>query len=495
MIPTDKVVSITINTEPRLLTDDNLSLLLLVESDVYLPTGNRFRKYTSTVAVGQDRPSTSEGYKAALEFFAQYPNGTMAIARRFATPTAGEILGGAATTLLATWNAIATGALKLSIDGTVVTVSDLDFTEAATMPAVAAIVQTAIDADKAGVQVTWTGSRFYITSGTTGAASSIGFSTAPASGTDIGGLLGFQAASLGVVNTVGALAETIQESLDAILATDSSWYPMTFTNEVTDQNVQDAAAWAEANYRLYQQTTNEVSALDPTNTTDIGSLLQAASYSYSSIIYDPLKEYAAVSYLARLAAVNPKQADSMITMMFKTLPGITPAANLTPAQAAALDAKNINYYTYFGNQTGDQTAIVSNGTQASGMFTDTRYGLDWLKTHLQTSVFNYQLSSKRVTGTDKGVARIVHTLQAAMLDAVSNGFVAEGVWNGDPLATPSGGVIVDTGDTLKNGFYVYGAPVATAGNTTTRVYSGITILVIGAGAIQGVQIAINFQGN
>jgi hypothetical protein len=467
MIPTDKVVRVTISTTPRTLTASNFSTLLLVESDAYLPAGQRLRTYPSLSAVGIDHPTDSEFYKAATVFFEQTPGATLLGGRRFATATKGELIGGVYDSIIGHWAAVTTGSLKFALNGAPLELDGLNFASVETMTDVAAVIQAALTTSHPGALISFVNTAFagnagfgqggfgqggfgtgnagvgyfYLESDTTGTTSSVGFGVTPAAGVDVSSMLGVTATSNGVLATPGMAGESIAQSLTNLMAINNSWYGLTFTNEIVSADMLAVGAWAEANKKLFGQTTNDVNCVNPYSAEDIGSELMALGYDYSMIQYDPVVEYAAVSYLARLMAVDFTQPDSAITMAFKTEPGIQPA-NLTVVQTDALDAKNINYFTYFGS-TGSVIAVIMNGTQASGQFTDERQGLDWLSAYIGINVFNYLAVNKKVPQTDKGVTRIVNVIEAALAQAVSNGLVADGgVWEGNPIGT------VKTGDTL-----------------------------------------------
>lgn len=109
---------------------------------------------------------------------------------------AGKLTGATGvTTTLGTWTAVIDGAFKVAIDGSTATaVGPIDFSSGVTtMANVASKIQTAIRAVGTGgftsatVAFDTTNTQFIITSGTTGASSSVSQLTAPASGTNISG--------------------------------------------------------------------------------------------------------------------------------------------------------------------------------------------------------------------------------------------------------------------------------------------------------------------
>lgn len=110
--------------------------------------------------------------------------------------TAGTLTGATgATTTIGTWTAVADGAFKVAIDGgTAQAVGPIDFSSGVTtMANVASKIQAAVRAVSTGgftnatVTFNTETSQFVITSGTTGASSSVSQLTAPTSGTNISG--------------------------------------------------------------------------------------------------------------------------------------------------------------------------------------------------------------------------------------------------------------------------------------------------------------------
>lgn len=483
-IPTNKIVAITTTVQPRAATGSAFNGLLIIESTGLRPNASRVGEYASLDEVGLDYPTSSAPFLAAQTFFAQQPHPTrLFIGSRFIAPTSGQLLGSADfDASLADFTAIVNGELQLAINGAEQTISAIDLHTATTFAGVAQLLQTAIAAVVAGTTVKFTPSGFLITAPTTGPNSTIGFGEVAPAGTDLAPLLAIRQAD-GASVTNGSAVESITQSLQALSAASPLWYGFNFTSEIVDADILAAAAWAEANQRIFGFTTNEAAVLDSNSTTDIGSLLDVKGYNYTFWQYDNVVEYASVSWFARAFAVDFTQPNSTITMKFQTEPGITPVP-LTLAQSDVLDSKNGNYYSFFGT-----TALIAEGVMASGQFFDERHGLDWFQNNIQIAVFNAVQTGTKIPQTDKGVARLVHAIEAACADAVNNGFIAEGVWNGNPVGT------VQTGDTLASGFYVYGAPVSSqsAASFSARNAPPITVLAIGAGAIHKVNIALNFQ--
>jgi hypothetical protein len=265
---------------------------------------------------------------------------------------------------------------------------------------------------------------------------------------------------------------------------------VTFTNEVDTTEVDCAYAWGTANGRMCVQTSSDPNCLSATSTTDLASVAAAGSYNgYAGVVYDPLGGYDAVAYLANLQSINWNLPAAMRPMMFQQLTGITPS-NIGTTAAGVLKTKNCNYYSYFGALNSSSSyAMVAPGIMSSGMWTDKRIGIDWLTAWLQNGVFVY-LATNYVPQTNAGVAQILHCIATLMAQAVTNGLIAKGgIWNGNAIGT------VVSGQTLADGWYAYGQPIATQSQAQfdARNAPPITIIAIGAGAIQGVQLQLNWQ--
>ena len=173
--PVNKIVKVNILTSPTFPARKGFGLLLIVGSSARLPVGDRIRFYSDMDSVGADFSSTDEEYKAAQVFFSQSPApNQLAIGRRFAAAVPGELIGGLGiTTDIAAWQAVTTGAFKIKLDGVEKSLTAMDFSGAANLNAVAAVVQAKLTVAAAGATIVYNGSRFIVQSATTGATSTV----------------------------------------------------------------------------------------------------------------------------------------------------------------------------------------------------------------------------------------------------------------------------------------------------------------------------------
>lgn len=486
MIPVNNVVKVNILSSPIFPARRGFGILLILGTSAVLNTAERSREYLDLDGVGSDFGTNSEEYKAATIFYAQSPNPrVLRVGRRYNTAVGGENVGSKLPTAdIATWQAVTTGAMNVNIDGTVKSISALNFSTDTNLVAVAARIQTAlVTAGAVGAKCTYSGTRFVIGSGTTGPTSSVGYTVAPGTGVYIGNMLGTDA-SKNPTLTVGSLAEAAPAALSAQQDYNSSWYGLHFTTTATEQDCKDAALWCEARTKIFGYTTTATAALSAASTTDLGYAMKAAGYRRTFGMYDPVDSYAAISAMARAFAVNFNSPSSALTLKFKTLPGVTPE-NLSGTDKSVLDAKNLNYYTYFGD-----SPMLAEGKMASGVFFDEVHGLDWLQNAIETNVFGYLYSrTTKVPQTDRGVQLIMQQIEKALAQGVENGLLAPGTWNGGEFGA------LRTGDFLKSGYYIYASSVQTQNQSDreARKAPPITCAAKGAGALHNVDVSVSFD--
>lgn len=247
--------------------------------------------------------------------------------------------------------------------------------------------------------------------------------------------------------------ETLLQAVNACLQY-TNWYGLAIADsaDLVEADVISVAAAIEASSlsRILAVTTADVNVLVAGNTDNIGYKLKAAGYARTFWQYSSNSKYAAISAFGRAFTVNFTGSNTTITLKFKTEPGIT-YETLTTAQAAAIDAINGNIYVYYAND----TAIIQQGVMANGDFFDERHGLDWLQNYVQTNLYNLlYTSTTKIPQTDGGVTRLMTNVEASLDQAVNNGLIAPGVWNGGPIGQ------IESGDTLTKGYYVYADAVA-----------------------------------
>lgn len=481
-----RLVSVTINLSPLAPARRGFgTLLILGDSSVINPV-ERIRSYTGIEGVANDFGTSASEYKAAAAYFGQTPRPrSLAIGRWVRTASAALLKGAVLTPtqqIIATWQAITTGSFKITIDGVVVTATAMDFSGAANLNAVAAIIQTKIAA--AGTCI-FNGGQFIITSITTGVASTISFAEPTGAGADISTMLKMTSA-LGLAPIQGADAETPVEAVAVLADMSSLWYGLAFSATVmpTIDEAKDVAAFVQASTvsRIYGITETDTRVLDAGYTTDIPSIMKGLAYTRTFVQYSP-NVVAICSFFGRAFAVNFNANRSTITMMYKQEPGITPEL-ITETQAATLKDKRCNVFVTYDND----TSIIQYGVMSGPAYFDEIHGLDWLQNAVQNSIYTLLYTSNtKIPQTDAGSNQLVNEVNKCLDESVNNGLVAPGVWNQDGFGQ------LERGQFLKSGYYVYIQPMALQAQSEreTRKAPPISVAAKLAGAIQEVDVIIN----
>lgn len=483
-IPVSTVVNVSIAIGAAFPQRAGFGTLLLVTKETgVIGIAERIRSYSNLDGVAADWDATTEVNKAATAYFGQQPKPTaFKVATRYETDQAAELRGGSVTDP-APLIAVTDGSFAISIDGVAEDITALDFSSDVLLTDIADTIETALQVVATGGYTAATcvhdGSRFFITSGTTGLTSTIEFLTtvSPASGTDISSILQMRQGEGTKVN--GIAGETIAQSLDSIQNVDSDWYGLLFTKEVRDGatinaevGVDQAAAWCEARTKVFFNTSNDLDVLDSVTTNDVVSRFQDQDYRRTMSIFSSFPDqYPSASAAGRAFTVNFSTVNSTITLKFKQFPGIT-VESLTQSQKAVLDSKHGNALIDVGGSNMFAESFMANGT-----FFDETHGIDWLENAIQTNVFGYLLTrTTKVPYTNKGVAALEQQVIKALDEAVLNGLIAPGV--------------TIEGEFLPNGYKTTVIPVENVNQSDkeARFYPGLSFVVIGAGAIHKVQI-------
>ena len=136
----------------------------------------------------------------------------------------------------------------------------------------------------------------------------------------------------------------------------------------------------------------------------------------------------------------------------------------------------------------NETAIFQEGVMSGPAYFDEIHGLDWLQNAIQSETWNLLYQSKtKIPQTDAGANQIITCIEAVLGEAVNNGLVAPGTWNADGFG------LLERGDYLDKGYYVYTTPVAEQAQSEReqRKCPPIQIAAKLAGAIHFVDVQID----
>lgn len=428
-LPRDLDVQISVSRR-TFETETDLSVAVAVVKDGPLLHGAGRIQYFTALDQVTDAGflTTQEGYKAARDFFAQPARArTMAIGQVFEAAQAGFARYGALGTL-ADFQAVTDGEFAIAIDGVSNDIAALDFSADLSLDDVAATVETGIQAIASGgftaATVINDDGQLIITSGTTGAASSVSI-LAPAAapvGTDISGaqyLNGLVASPV-----PGYTPDTLTSELDlveeAARCSGRFVYGWDLDEQYRDDPVKhlEFAQWVLARTAIGSITSNNLLARDPNNTTDIGVIVEALGSSRLDVNYHDNPEfYPGMAVFAQMLGVNYGIESSVRTAKFLDLEGV-PTTGLTVTEFNVLDGKGYNVHS----ATGNASRVWREGTTSNAplWFLDQRITLDNYAEELSVELFNLIKTGKL------GINAEGQTLEQDAIDTVNERYVFNG---------------------------------------------------------------------
>lgn len=486
-LPISRLINVDVVLSPQAAQAQDLSTLLVLGKSAVIDVVERLRTYSSLEGVAADFGINAPEYLAASLWFSQTPQpNQIKVGRWAAANTPGQLICGplsSSNSLIATWNAIANGGFTVTIDGGSPTaVNGLDFSLAANLNAVAAVIEAGL-AGAATCVYNSVYNRFEFTSATTGAASSVSFLSA-AGGTDISDNLSGRQVD-GAYLAGGIVAETAAACVTLFdQRFGQTWYGLQIPEAVDVDHLAVAGVIeASTNKHIYGVTSQDANILSAVSVNDIAYLLEQAGRTRTMVQYSSSSAYAIASAMARILTTNYNGNNTVITLMYKQEPGVT-AESLLESQMAALEDKNCNVFVSYNNE----TAIFERGTMANGYFVDEVTGTDWLAVTIMNELYNLLYTSPtKIPQTDAGTHLLVVTIESVCSQGVINGLLAPGTWQSQGFGT------LNQGDFMPKGFYVYAPPVATQTPADRAARKSVPIQVAAklAGAVHTIDVTIN----
>lgn len=401
----------------RLITTNNL---VPIDTTIEFDTADEVGTYFGT---------TSEEYKRAVFYFGWISkNGTrpskISFAHWASAAIAPRVYGRKGAQALATWTAITNGSFGITLGGTTHALTGLDFSGAANLAAVAAIIQTALNAlsgtmwTAASVAFDATGPAFNLVGGLTGAANVL--ITAGGSGTDIASQLGWLA---GAILAPGSGVQTITNMLIYTTSLSNNFGSFAFLPSLTDSQVLEAATWNDGTdpnilfmYLLPTSAANAqayytaLSGLEGTAIT-----LSTVASEYPEQV--PGMILAATDYTARNSVQN------YMFQVFTLTPTVT-----TDADSDTYDAIRVNYY----GQTQTAGRLLQFYQRGNLMGLATTDPVDqnvyanemWLKDAAGASIMSLLIALAKISANAAGRIQILGVLQGVINQGLLNGTIS-----------------------------------------------------------------------
>lgn len=440
----ERFIDVSVTKDSPLVSAAGFGKTIVITDSNLITVSTRTKTFTTYQSVVDFFESTSEEAKAANAYFFQDPfldNKPEDLKfGRYANAATAAVLecGDSPLTDLATWQAITTGSLEITIDGTTSTLINTDFSIATSLNDIADIIDTSLAANG---NCYYIGGRFNFSSPTTGAASTITLLSSTGSGVDISGT-GFLDGDViaspsnlgGSILSQGQVAESFSTALEAIENSDSDWYTMSAVKAFRDiSDTQLMANAIESRRKTFIIATNDANTLVSGASSTLSYYLKNANYRRTGLVYhDNASLYPDMSWIGKQ---TPKEVGST-NWAYQALAGIAEGAsvnitpvNLTESQKDIALGVNCNLYTevagvdvtYFGTMGGGKNA------DKEGEYIDIVRDIDFLQARIEEGLFSLLVEKEIVPYTNAGISTVDNRLRS-LLDTygVKQGILTEG---------------------------------------------------------------------
>lgn len=345
-------------------------------------------------------------------------------------------------TNLANFKSVTNGGIKLTIDGTVTTLTGLDFSAVETVEDICEVLLGqnpdcyifVTDTDKICFKSKRPGSAVTMSSGATV--------------TDLYGSSYFDGANATTAsgsNASGSLADAIDTALEQV----------TFGGVLTTQYLDDATLLAQASlieakdvvFYNELQSLKDIAVTGASNKSAGNSKTRLLAYSMGA----EEAKVAVATYATIAQSVNFVATDTANTMNLKTLTGVIPDVNLNDTYVTEAQTNGVDIY---GN-TGGYGCVYSNSN--NGYTDDVVNALRLIK-DLEVAGFNYlRQTNTKIPQTERGMTGLKSAYAEVCERFVNNGVASPGSWN---TSIPFGNPELFTENIEKKGYYVYSLPIA-----------------------------------
>lgn len=391
----EDIVTISITAETKTPTKPGFGVPLIAAGKVPAGWGaapvRLFAKLAELTTLGF--ATTDAAYKAASLIVSQNPRPkNFAIGKRATSPSQSLAL----KCLSAVEGAVYE--IEVGVDGGATTAITYTVLAAATTTTVALAIEALIEA-------------------VTGVASSPTTDTITITPVTAGTLVNLKNWSSNFTVTDGTPDPGIADDLADFADSAVDWYGLTLDSN-SKAEVLAAAAWTEANKKLFVFDTSDTAVTDPdSTTTNVFYALKALGYKRTIGRYhgNELLGYGAPAWLGRVFPFSP----GSLTWAYKDLAGVA-VDRLSTGARSAIEAQNGNHYEAVAGLN-----ITRYGKVSSGEYADVTHFLDWLEMEMKINVFAKIASLPKVPYTKNGINAIVGVMRAVLRSGVRAGGLAD----------------------------------------------------------------------
>lgn len=283
---------------------------------------------------------------------------------------------------------------------------------------------------------------------------------------------------------VRADLESASEAVASCRKANTEWYSVYVADRKDDLEIIEVANYIESAtpeaihaYNIYSE--------DVLNMADDNILDKIDKKGYKRTIgQHSSTDHAVMAIIGYAMGANTQTENSAYDLKFKTVAGVKPE-KLKETQLAYLKKKNCNTYITRGSVYN----MFEEGNMADGTPFDEVLYLDMLINDIQTSVIRKLQNSSKSPQTEPGMSGIKGSIIEPLEKFRSMGFIAPGVWKGEPILD------VKEGDALPRGYMIESDSIDEQSQTDreSRKAPPIYVLVKLAGSIRG--LAVNMFVN
>lgn len=288
---------------------------------------------------------------------------------------------------------------------------------------------------------------------------------------------------IGRHNTTSPSTETIEDAIADCLAKSQEWYGVYVCGSSDADIVKVAAALdgADRGVVFFENTNADCLVASPL-APDIFTALRTAKAERAIGMYSN-SDYAGAALMGLAMGRETGLENSAFSLSYATMNGVSVEV-VTKAQLDILMAKNGNVYITRGKGYN----ILHMGRCVEGSSYDDLMYLDMTKDFIEAKVM--QVMTGRVgklPQTDSGMAVIVSAVTSALEEMRKIGYLAEGIWTGEPIKT------LETWDVVPGGYLVFAEPFASLSQADreARKSPPITVALKTSGTIESVVINVN----
>lgn len=479
VLPLSNIINVSLTSTPSGIEERNVNSLALftTESPSNIDT---YRTYISAAQVAEDYGTSSVTASMANNIFAQSPNILTGKGRLVVIPylnTATSATSGTFTTTdisanLTNLQGITDGDIRVTLNGSNIDLTGLDFSNASSIADVATILQGQLS-NVIVEAVSTTGIKF--TSKKVGADADVTVVQLPAgAGTDLSGSTFLNVAAGTAVSGADATGETLVEAIAR--TTGSVSYTGIITNlDMEDDVIETTATAIQAMDRMFLHhfaSTEDIAGIATTISGASNTKTRCLLYTDSMAEANLMK----AAYAGRAFSVNFNGSKTSQTMNLKTLANVTADSGINQTNYTNADTAGIDLYVSYG-----LAGVHSTG---GNDYFDNVYNDLALKFALEAAGFNYlRQTNTKIPQTESGMNGLKNAYNQVNERFVRVGAIGVGLtWGssetfGDPDTFRE--------NITRKGYYTYSLPIAEQTQTEREAREAplVQIAVKRAGAI------------